>query len=300
MKRPLLALLLIFALAIPRAHAQFMDEQDARLLATNVLFGGVTTGFGAAINKPKGEPFFPVFLKGFKYGCIGGALLYTGKKVTNATVQGNRGALIYGGWGSKLIHNAGLSIMENAALHRPVFSHYNLYVGFMRLEFDWQQELTLQGKIMPVTLGTFVYMLTTYDSKFDFGNSLMLGTPYMEARNRSEVASSGTMRGNILMYHGSRGKKDLAEHTAMATIYGLQSQEHYIFNTYFHKTMESVRSQSKVFADLSRYFYLDANLMDATYELGRMNATSNDCGFYNPYNYEAHRLGTNTRVEWCK
>ena len=58
----------------------FAQHQEQTVFFYNVAFGGITSGIGAIINKPKEVNWKKAFLKGFWQGDIGGLLNYTGKK----------------------------------------------------------------------------------------------------------------------------------------------------------------------------------------------------------------------------
>lgn len=292
MKKILLILSILLNINI--THAQ-IDGQEVKLFTANVVFGGITTGFGAVINKQKQEKFLPTFIKGFGYGCLGGSLLYTGKKMSNLIYQDK---LVAGGWGSKLVHNAGASVMENVSLHRSPFSHYNLYVGFFRLEFDWQKKFTFNPKIMPVTLACAVYSLQAYKN-FDWHRSLRSGSIYFNT-NRLEQVAGITLRGVITVNE----KYKYTTTPAHENVHALQNQEYYILNTYLNKTFERIKVRHAAWNKLSRYFYFDACLLDLTYILARDYAVKNlGCYWKNPYEFEAERMAINRHMnlkDYCK
>lgn len=58
----------------------FSQKQERIILMYNVGFGGITSGIGAVINKPKGANWKKHFLKGFWQGSIGGFINYGSKK----------------------------------------------------------------------------------------------------------------------------------------------------------------------------------------------------------------------------
>ena len=61
---------------------QYRAQQN-QVLITNVLSNGLMAGIGGVIHKKKGEKFFPVFLKSFGKGCVGGMVKYTAKYQTH-------------------------------------------------------------------------------------------------------------------------------------------------------------------------------------------------------------------------
>lgn len=302
-----LTIILLFCFSCQQAKSQSIDNQEVKLLAANTLFGGMTTGFGALINKKKDEKIFPAFFRGFKYGCLGGALLYVGKKHTNLIHQGKT---VAGAWGGKLVHNAGASIMENVAVGRAPFSHYNLYVGFIRLELDWQEQFNFQPKFMPGSFYACLYHAYTFKGKLDLATSLKMGTPYFVRNDKdadfSGLASRGTVSVNEYYKRGfiSESKRpysgiDYINYiNAHENIHGLQSQEYFIFNTYAYKPASRLRSKSKIIMGLSKYIYFDFNVLDYSYMIGKAYANKKGGYYYNPYEFEAERMAINTYLNY--
>jgi len=288
--RKLPILLGILLLSNP-CKSQNLDRQEIKLASANIIFGGVSTGLGAVINKQKSQKVLPTFWKGFKAGCLGGTLLFVGKKCTNA-MYNDKEITIWGGWGSKIIHNAGASIMENAALHRPAFSHYNLYIGFTRLEFDWQNRFRFHPKIMPLTLAAMIYGIYAYDDKLDLKKSLTLGTPVFIADRKPEGGIGLTFRGNISVYYDQSIDPDFYHSVyAHENVHTLQGQEYYIFNTYLNRPVSKFKSSSKLINSISQYVYVDLSMFDFTYTLAKYIATKKcDCTWRNPYEFEAERM----------
>ena len=280
------------------AHAQNL-RQEMGLFTANTLFGGLSAGFGSVINKEQGQKSLPVFWKGFKYGCIGGALLYAGKKSTNLITQKVSYA-VPGGWGSKLIHNAGASIIENASLHRPVLSHYNLYVGFMRLEFDWDNHFSFRPRVMPLTAIGLLYSVKAYDGSINFGKSLKYGFSYMETHLKKNFDGI-TIKGNVTMYQqNSFNNAHYRFVTAHENVHVLQGQEYFVFNTYLHAQSARIINKSPLLKKISKYVYLDISLYDPLY-LAMYNFSISQLGCYwkNPYEFEAEKMAANSAFNFC-
>ncbi len=299
--KPLLVLYALFLYQV-KPKAQIIDRQEARLFASNVLFGGLTTGLGAAINKDSEQKFLPAFWKGFKYGCAGGVLLYTGKKCSNLIYQEDK-YVVPAAWGSRLIHNAGASLMENVALHRPAFSHYNLYIGFMRLELDWQDRFRFQPRIMPLSLGGLVFSLIDYKGTLDIKQSLRYGSPYI--RTTTKQFGAIAVKGNITVLH--RSYYDDAYYrsvTAHENVHILQVHEDLIFNTHLKPTYTQLKSRWGNLGNLSKYIYFDASPIDINSFLFWYASTKTlNCYWTNPYEFEAERMSTNRYLdlaELCK
>lgn len=292
--------LVLFTLHMQRPRAQQFDGQEAGLIVSNVLFGGLTTGLGAVINKEAEQKNWPVFWKGFKYGCAGGVLLYAGKKCSYYMYE-NEDNLVYAAWGSRLIHNAGASVMENAALHRPVLSHYNLYVGFLRLEFDWQQRFSFRPRVMPVSLGCFVYSMVAYKGSFDVATSLKYGSPYIRSailEERYGVLGSA-MKGNVTVLHPSFPPLNYPYINAHENVHVLQAQEDLIFNTHMQPLYSKLKDRYGFIRKASEYIFWDAAPIDVLTPIRNWVAKSCfDCYVKNPYEFEAYRLSEGVPIDF--
>lgn len=65
----------------PLSHLTVSAEhQERTVFVYNAAFGGITSGIGGIINRPKEVNWKKAFLKGLWQGGIGGLLNYTGKK----------------------------------------------------------------------------------------------------------------------------------------------------------------------------------------------------------------------------
>lgn len=306
MKYLILLLITLLLLHAPRVRAQFIDHQEVQLVASNVLFGGLTTGLGAVINKSDAAKVLPTFWKGFKYGCVGGVLLYTGKKCTNLIAQREE-YFVLGSWSSRLIHNAGASIMENAALHRPVLSHYNLYVGFMRLEFDWQEKFHVAPRVMPLSLGVFTYQMIAYKGRLDVVQSLKYGSPYIITNEPKFVdyAGGAAALGNVMMaehlYYDATHYREVAAHE---NIHVLQYHEDLIFTTHLKPVYDRIKGKYSVVNKLSKYVFFDMSpIIPLSYLRKAVSDNYFDCKYKNPYEFEAYRMTSNKHIdvkELCK
>ena len=298
MKKVFIACILLLSQA-SQVPAQSSAIQEAQLITTNVLFGGITTGFGSLINKAEEEKGWDAFKKGFKYGCLGGVLLYAGKRCSYLIAQKEEDFVI-GTWSSRLIHNSGASIMENAALHRPAFSHYNLYVGFFRLEFDWQSRFKFQPRVMPLSLGSMFYSMAAYDAKLDVLKSLQYGTPYLRTYTENDRFGAISVKGNVTFVNYSYPvAQQYYDHlNAHEHIHVLQSQEDYIFNTHIQPVHNYFKSKSGFIRKASKYIYFDLSPFDATtllYYAAYWNGAL--CYWQIPHEFEAERISTNKVID---
>jgi hypothetical protein len=296
-------LCLIATLIVRNSTAQVFDGQDVQLLISNMLFGSASTGFGAVLNKNKTQKTWPVFWKAAKAGALGGTLLFAGKKCSYL-IYNSEDNIVVGAWSSKLIHNAGASIMENAALHKPIFSHYNLYIGFLRLEFDWNKKFAFTPRVMPLSLSGFIYSSIAYHGKFDVSRSLQMGTPYFRTKQTTNFLGIA-IKGNVTIVQSPQyNLRNYNEVSAHENGHVLQGNEYYIFNTYFQKPSDKLKSKSKVINRLGKYIYLDQPIYEGL-TLGLYNLAISQFGCYwkNPLEFEAERMAIGKQFhfsEYCR
>jgi len=170
------ALLVIFLFYSTFANSQQRREDtDFSLFAYNVGFGGITAGIGAIINKPKDTPVHKAFLNGFYQGCFGGMLQYGGKKLAYQIVKREN---YWYGWSAKLVHNAGASIVENAAMSRPFGRYWNIDLGPLRFDFVFNTEDDpFRVRVSPMIIYDIIAIgVQSNSSQIDWGKSLKMGT----------------------------------------------------------------------------------------------------------------------------
>ena len=78
----------------------------------------VTSGIGAIINKPKNTNWKHAFVHGAWQGSVGGLLNYTAKKSLYFINKKQNDAYAFP---AKILHAAGSSIIENAALYNKFY-----------------------------------------------------------------------------------------------------------------------------------------------------------------------------------
>lgn len=287
--------ILAFILLIPLSWASAQQRnQEATILAYNVGFGGLTAGIGAVINKPKGASIPKVFLKGFYQGCFGGALQYSGKKLTHLIVSQDS---YWYAWPARISHSAGASIVESAALNRPFGKYWNMDMGPLR--FDWavgeKKEFRtrfnawiIYDVITGFQKGSIDWSKTLQTGCLTYSSNDWISTnPFNvggEAYTRSLTYSKETS-----IVYGSKRKRELFAHEI---IHIFQYREYLIFNSWIAPITSNIFSkndnifQKYVFVELPyiRGFYLSEGQHDAV-------------NYYkNFYEFEAERLSTNREV----
>lgn len=162
----------------------------------NIGLHGFVAGVGAVINKNGEEKAGKRFLKGFLKGSIGGSLIYSGKLMIGNV--GKESNLIYA-WPGKITYWAGNSIMENAAMNRPIFEQYNMNLGIVRFEYKFSNS-QIKTKILPLT--TIITGYIASQSKFEWEKSLATGELIFSSskfNNKLDMGFSGFTTGNVVV-----------------------------------------------------------------------------------------------------
>lgn len=148
------------------------------------------------INKKGEDKLGKRFLKGFLNGCLGGSLIYSGKLMIGNV--GKESNLIYA-WPGKLTYWAGNSIMENAAMNRPIFEQYNMNLGIVRLEYNFSSS-RIKTKFLPLTTIATAYIAS--QSKFELKKSLATGELIFSSskfNDKLDMSFRGFTAGNVVV-----------------------------------------------------------------------------------------------------
>lgn len=153
----------------------------------NCLVGGITGGIGSVINKKKEEKIFKALAKGFVTGTVGGAVMYSGKKLNFLISQKQQ--LGYA-WMSRAVYSAGNSIVENACANRKFWAVWHYDLAFVRFEFNAERKL-FTPRFMPSSFGGILFM--AFNGRVDGKTSLKSGTLTFRTK---EIAYSPTLVGS--------------------------------------------------------------------------------------------------------
>ncbi|MGN6604123.1 MAG: hypothetical protein ACTHK8_16825 [Ginsengibacter sp.] len=271
----------------------FAQHQQRTLFFYNVAFGGVTSGIGAIINRPKEVNWKKAFIKGFWRGDIGGLLNYAGKR-TMYLVNKNQNQFY--AWPGKLLHAAGSSIMENAALNEPFLQNWNIDFGFLRFDFSLGAQRNFKVRILPDAIVATI--IASKYGRFDFGTSL--GTGEIIFKGDEELylpngpVADGVTFGRAIVYVTKPATNYTKDRIiAHEIIHRYQYNEYQIFNTWFNPVAKKIKSRS-LQTIFSKYVYPDFPYFFVPYYIiGRPEATH----FYrNFYEFEAERFAINSNV----
>jgi len=256
MKYALLAIFLFYsAFASGQSYyGSVQRDSELKLFAYNVSFGGLTAGIGAIINKPKETPVHKAFFKGFYQGCFGGALQYGGKKMTYQIVEKDN---YWCGWPAKLVHTAGTSIVENAALNRPFGRYWNLDLGPLRFDFASDAEdnpfrVRFSAMILYDMVAAGVQPSSSY---IDWGKSLKLGTLAFYTNepifrnDKQDIVGTAYCRSFIY----ATTSRDVHKTVAHELVHLFQRREHLVFNAWLNPLTSKASTRSKNIFQYSIY-----------------------------------------------
>lgn len=235
---------------------------EAKIIAYNVLAGGLSGGIGAAINKKKDQKWHKAFVKGFIIGLGGGTISYSGKKLNALVAQKQNLAYC---WLSRAIFSAGNSIVENAAANRNFWSQWHYDVGFVRIEFK-TGPFILTPRFMPSTFGGIAFMAA--NGNFDYKSTLRSGTLTFRTDNFWFVTNltASTLSNGFLITSSLDHGKVFYDTYAHEMIHVFQFQEFSGCNYFFNPLSDKWKFKSTAFKKISKWVYGDLN-----YELMSVN-----------------------------
>lgn len=273
----------------------FAQKQERQVLVYNVALGGITSGIGAIINKKKEDKLFPTFLRGFKYGSVGGLFLYGGKKLT---YQINGQNNLAWGWPSKLVHSYGATIIEQASKNeKDIFKKLSFPVGFARFNLSFNKKVKCNVQLQPGALACFIVNSAYWE--FKTKESLLIGTPIFMSNSNFIVNGSGGGKAliNTFTYSDIYTNKSY-EIFAHEHLHILQEREYLVMNTWFNRPQNNLldkmnNNTKKAF----KHLYLD---IPYNYLFYAMLYKNPPCYFKNYFEFEAKRFATNSFVLGCE
>jgi hypothetical protein len=268
----------------------FSQNQQQTLLIYNVGLGAVSSGIGAVINKPKHAEWKKHFIKGFWQGGIGGLINYTGKKTLYLVNKKNEP--LYA-WPAKLLHAAGLSIMENASLNEPFLQNWNIDYGPVRLDFSINGKRKMRVRFLPETIAGVIFASQT--AKFNLGRTLSTGNlvfvskkSYVSHHGQYDIGYSFS-RAVALSAIGNASNLVISHEI----VHQFQFGDFQVINTWL-KPFESKIKSKTLKTIYSKYLYFNIPYFWGIYELaGRYQ---NPHYFRNFFEFEAQRFATNMYV----
>lgn len=261
------------------------QNQEQKVLIYNIGFGSLTSGIGAIINKPKQGNWKACFLKGIWQGGIGGVLHYTSKKTL--CLVNKEENLIYA-WPAKLLHHAGSSIIENAALNEPFLQNWNLDFGPIRFDFSISGSKPFRMRLLPYSI--YSTIAGSRNGQFDFSTTLLTGNMSFRSNHWWQLDALGLSYGRAYGYVDDEEKYHTISHEL---VHQFQFNEYQVFNSWLNSLGQKVKSE-KVQAVFKKYIYMDLPYFVPFYKLEGEHEINN---FYkNFYEFEAQRFSTNRYV----
>jgi hypothetical protein len=284
---------ILFVVLILSSSSCFAQTQERQVLIYNIGFGGITSGIGALINKPKDVNWKKTFVKAFWQGSIGGFLNYSSKKTLYLN---NLKQTTNFFWPAKILHSAGTSIIENAALNSPFLENWNIDYGPIRFDFSINHKKTFKVRFLPTSV--YAIIAVSKYGKFDFKNTLETGNIVFSNKDIIRFANGSTEYGLsfgraivfVDNFPNGINKYKLLTHEI---IHQFQYSEYQIINTWLKPIGNEVKS--KVIRNIfENYIYTDIPYHFLTYYLAGYNKYPHY--FRNFYEFEAERFSTNKYV----
>jgi len=248
--------------------SQSFNQQERQIIAYNILFGGINGGIGAAINKPKHEKTTKAFIKGFYKGCIGGTLMYAGKRTSalikiEATKHDQITSMFrsdfrynsFGyGWAGKLIHTTGASIVENASTGRGFLEDWTMDYGPIRMSFNTKN---LSPSFRLKAEGSYRFIQLFFHGKLSIKKSLLIGTPYFISNPEyAELDFNGRHKaGSIIVNEGHLA--NVHQVTTHEYIHSLQERENSIYLYLTYKTNSKFMNKYGSYKFIGKYLCVE-------------------------------------------
>jgi hypothetical protein len=268
----------------------FSQDQQRTLLVYNVGLGAITSGVGAVINKPKHTNWKKYFIKGLWQGSIGGFVNYTSKK-TMYLVNKQKEPLY--SWPAKLLHAAGLSIIENAARNEPFLQNWNIDYGPVRVDFSINGKRKTRVRFLSESIAGVIVASKT--ARFNLGRTLSTG--YLVFVSKENFVYSGKVYTIGFSYSRAVALSALGNTSydvmAHEFVHQFQFGDFQVLNTWLKPFEKKIRSKT-LQTVFTKYVCFGIPWFWPIYELsGRYE---NQHYYRNFFEFEAQRFGSNKYV----
>ncbi len=265
-------------------------RQETEVAVYNIVFGGIIGGVGAVINKPKNTQWKKVFVKGFWQGTIGGGLNYGGKKIL---YQINKKDEKIFAWPAKILHAAGMSIIENAALNEPFLQNWNINYGPVRFDFSVGKKHRFKARLLPVALLASYW--ASKSGSFDLKSTLITGNIVFRNYNAILIkVGDNYFEGYSFGRAIGIGQEWIGTNTILAheIVHEFQYDDFQLLNTWL-KPIEKKISNKFLLTIFKNYVYFDTPFFWLAYSIaGRKHQNY----YSNFFEFEAERFATNKYV----
>ena len=281
-----------------------LEGQDAKLAAYNVAFGAVIGGVGALVNGSGDDaPALRRLARGAGWGAAGGAVVYGGKWLTGEILRS--GSLAYG-LPARLVHDAGVSVVENAAHDRPPLDRFASHLGFVRVDVR-PASGDVRARLLPFSAAAFALMLADDNLDFALGRSLAYGTPLFISDGDGEHpifdltgGSQYAFLSTVSLTDGS-GDGEVSRTTAAhELVHVLQHHEFVRYEAALRAPLDGPLRRSAAYQAVSRWVYLDSPVAHAVaYFPVEGGALGGGCYFNNWYELEAQAFAARRQQGVC-
>ena len=268
------------------------QHQERTVFLYNTLFGGLSAGIGATINKSDEANWKAAFVKGFWQGSIGGTVNYASKKAVHLVYKNQNVAFALP---AKLLNAAGNSIIENAARNEPFLQNWNIDYGPVRFDFSLNGKRKFTARFLPMSL--YAIIDGAKDSKLDWKTSLWSGNivfaydrDYLLTRRGYYLLGNSTGRG--FTYTAKQTDSTVHYIIAHELVHEFQYKEYQVLNAWLKPFEQNVKSKTlqKLF---SNYIYFDVPYFFAAYSLEGVYPNNKK----NFFEFEADRFASNSFVK---
>lgn len=269
-------------------------NQPQQLFVYNIGFNAITGGIGAIINKKSREKVGKTFLNGLIKGSAGGLLIYSAKKMETLVYNKNN---TWYGLPANLIHSAGTSIVENAALNRPANFRYNFTFGPLRLQLFLRDSIRLNARIMPYSTFAVIQGIH-YGRSLDLKRTLSTGEIVFSHPTKTVFTEDGQYYNGYSLGGSVVLSKDVFKINngvmAHEQIHQFQYREYMNLNTWLNPMYQEIKGR-KLPKFLSKYIYADIPWFNLFYVSEGYH--SYDSYYKNFYEFEAQRLSVNMDLQ---
>lgn len=262
--------------------AQTFETRRNQFFIMNTLTGGIISGVGAVIHKKPNQTKGNAFLIGFGKGLVGGSLCFAGKYYTYE-IKNQRSYWI--GWPCKLIHATGASIIENAALNKPMLSNWAMDYGPFRIDISKNKT---KFRVLPfATAGILVHLIQK--NKFNTKITLQSGTWHFNSKSDPKQKDGQ----NIAIINSVSVDKE--KNWKSLSFYNNQynTTAHEIIHTYQQR--ECLAVNNFYLKNKGKLIYWDIPVFTLPYLVGSIK---NERYYSNPYELEAESLSRRNAILW--
>ena len=235
---------------------QYRAQQN-QILAYNILSNGLMAGVGGVINKKPGEKFFPVFIKNFGKGCIGGAVKYTAKYQTNYLKNQQ---LTFFAPINRAYFFLGHSITMNASRNEKILSNY--YCNFYGVNFHYngseERGSRLNAKLSLANMASLI-SFSASGHKLDFYRTLEYGMFYFDLNpntmiNGIQIAGLGGYNAIAIEKKNNRPSYNIIPHEIVHTF---QHYDFFPISSFYQKPLKKLLDKSSLYTKVSKYIDFD-------------------------------------------